>query len=49
MLYYITDNGVCVYITNSVYGVNKWLKGHNKHVKNVYVEHYIKAIIVEVR
>nr|DAH45198.1 MAG TPA: hypothetical protein [Caudoviricetes sp.] len=49
MLYYITENQICKHITNDVNDVNKWLKEHNKHIKNIYAKEWNKEIIVEVK
>lgn len=49
MMYYITVDGVCRHMTNDVNDVNKWLKEHNKHIKNIYCEDFNKKVIVEVK
>lgn len=49
MMYYITVDGVCRHMTNDANDVNKWLKEHNKHIKNIYAKNWNKEIIVEVK
>lgn len=49
MVYYVTENQICKYITSGVDDVNKWLKEHNKHIKNIYSKNWNKEVIVEVK
>lgn len=49
MTYYITENQICKHITNDVEDVNRWLKEHNKHIKNIYAKNWNKDVIVEVK
>lgn len=49
MLYYVTENKICKYITNDLNDVNKWLKEHNKNIKKIYAKNWNKDIIVEVK
>ena len=46
MWYYVIENQICKYISNDV---NRWLKEHNKHIKNIYCEDFNKKVIVEVK
>lgn len=47
MLYYITENQICVYATNSVKAVNAWLAKRQKTIvsitNNVYHEFIIEV------
>lgn len=47
--YYITEDGVCKHIENVTEDVNKWLREHNKHIKNIYAKDWNNEVIVEVK
>lgn len=47
-MFYIVENNVCEYITQTIKDVNEWLKTNNKTIYKMYQDEP-KKVIVEVK
>lgn len=45
MLYFIKEDGLCVYVTHNVAYVNNWLTKHGKNIKRIYTTNYNETIV----
>lgn len=45
MWYYITEDQICVYMTNQIKDVNDWLAKHQKSIISIYRKNDIETIV----